>query len=780
MKINGNKNIPELLAPAGTFQHLRGAVNAGADAVYVGGKKWGARSNAGNFDDDEMIRAAEYCHLRDAKLYVTMNTLIFDDEIEEALEYVRFLYNAGVDALIIQDFGLASLVKKYFPDFHVHLSTQASVYSKEGVRAAMACGFERVVLAREVSISDIKKIHEECDIELEVFVHGALCYCYSGQCQLSRFRGGRSGNRGMCAQPCRLPYSISGRSGLVKGGKDNFNMDCDSSYGDDFGETEEAVNAGTAVYLLSPKDLCGIDSLGDLLDAGVASLKIEGRMKSPEYVAVVVSVYRKYLDMLAQEGFCIVSEEDRRALSQIFNRGGFTNGYYYGNPGEKLMSGKLPKHQGVKIGHVVKRGKGDLVQVEIDRNEVLNMGDGIEIRNSEMPGNVVTYIKDAVKERQLIIGDIRGRVNPGDEVYKITDKALMEKASLYFALDKEGNERTVKKLPVRMSFTAKLGEPASLRVFRDAEGALKGDYPNSVTVLSETAVEAALNKPLTKERAAEQLGKTGGSVFTASYIEADIDDNVSLPMSQINKMRRDALELLAEEKAKAVKNKRSACRGNNKSESRDRFVPLGTACSYGKKEQPKYVYVHRWDDTAKREVKRAIEALTKEAERDGVATHILVPVKAYMEHRHEMNEDFMPYTSNISKGEEDCYIRENFDEIKAACGKSGIVCGNIGWAYEFLQAGIKVTAGFGLNAANSYTKEFLENMGCCHVIPSLELADKDGLGDMGALPLMITEHILPEIPFESKNGERYMALTNQYGDKNILYKSGKYSRLFII
>ena len=279
---------PELLVPAGSMEPLIAAVENGADAVYVGGRLFNARMNAGNFDDERMQQALDYAHARGVKVFVTMNTLIFDEEMEEAVEYAGFLYRAGVDALIVQDLGLGRRIHEELPDFPLHLSTQGTACDAEAVALAKELGYERVVLSRELSLAEMEAACRDGGLDIEVFVHGALCICYSGQCQMSRFYGGRSGNRGACAQPCRLPYE-----GVDENGKK------------------------ISGHLLSPKDLCLVDRLGELIEAGVYSFKIEGRMKSPEYVAVVTRIYRKYIDEYMEKGSYHVTPEDRRELRQI-------------------------------------------------------------------------------------------------------------------------------------------------------------------------------------------------------------------------------------------------------------------------------------------------------------------------------------------------------------------------------------------------------------------------------------------------------------------------------
>ncbi len=296
----------EILSPAGSFEALKSAVDSGADAVYFGGKAFSARKNAVNLSDEEIKEAVSYAHLRGAKLYAAVNTLVFDSELEPAYNFIRFCYEAGVDALIIQDLGLVRLVKKYFPDFPLHASTQMTIHNLSGALAAQKNGFKRVVLSREISLDEIRHIADNTDIELEVFVHGALCMSYSGQCLMSSFLGGRSGNRGACAQPCRLPYTLLDKNNKEISPKEK--------------------------YLLSLKDMCLIDYIADLKNAGVTSLKIEGRMKSAAYVSAVTGIYNKY------RSGGKVSKEDMSLLQNIFSRGAFTDSYLKGENGRHMLS----------------------------------------------------------------------------------------------------------------------------------------------------------------------------------------------------------------------------------------------------------------------------------------------------------------------------------------------------------------------------------------------------------------------------------------------------------
>ncbi|MCI8464629.1 MAG: U32 family peptidase [Lachnospiraceae bacterium] len=313
----------EVLAPAGSFESMRAAVNAGADAVYMGGTKFGARAYAKNPETDRLLEAIDYVHLHGKKLYLTVNTLLKERELSEELyEFLVPVYEAGVDALIVQDFGVWQMAREHFPDLPLHASTQMTITGVNGAKEARRQGAARIVTARELSVAEIRQIHEQvADVEIETFVHGALCYSYSGQCLFSSLAGGRSGNRGRCAQPCRLPYQVL--------------------------EGKRHCSDRAETYLMNLKDLCGLDSLGELLDAGVHSLKIEGRMKSPRYTAGVVSIYRKYVDLYEKvgSGGWKAEREDKKFLLELFDRGGFSKGYFHTPNGRSMLvlSGKPPR-----------------------------------------------------------------------------------------------------------------------------------------------------------------------------------------------------------------------------------------------------------------------------------------------------------------------------------------------------------------------------------------------------------------------------------------------------
>lgn len=353
------KRQVEILAPAGSFDSMKAAVAAGADAVYMGGSRFGARAYADNPDEKGLLEAIDYVHLHGRRLYMTVNTLFKEDELKELENYMRPYCERGLDGVIVQDLGALAFMRRHFPGLELHSSTQMTVTSVYGARMMKEMGCSRVVTAREMSLEEIRRIHDETDIEIESFVHGALCYCYSGQCLMSSLIGGRSGNRGRCAQPCRLPYSVyepgdisrmngkhsvpeqAGQAGArsrisEQTGKKNRGKKPASS-----GQPGPSpLNKSSERYVLSLKDLCTLDILPDIIEAGVYSLKIEGRMKSPRYTAGVVSIYRKYVDRYLEQGrdgYC-VEPEDRKMLLDLFDRGGFTDGYYARHNGRGMVA----------------------------------------------------------------------------------------------------------------------------------------------------------------------------------------------------------------------------------------------------------------------------------------------------------------------------------------------------------------------------------------------------------------------------------------------------------
>ena len=439
MKRQNHNRIPELLSPAGSVEMMKAVIAAGADAVYIGGSMFGARAYADNPGTDDLCRAIDYAHLHGTAVHMTVNTLVKEREMELLCEYIEPYYRTGVDAVLVQDLGVLSVLHREFPDLALHASTQMSVTGSHGIRMLEEMGVKRIVFARELSLDEIRRIRQETDAELEVFAHGALCVCYSGRCLMSSMLGGRSGNRGRCAQPCRLPYDL-----YLEG---------------------ERINPANERYLLSPKDLCSLEHLPEMIEAGADSLKIEGRMKKPSYAAGVTAIYRKYLDRIeAGEPFRVL-KEDKKTLFSLFNRDGFTDGYLTGN-----TSGMMAQ-----------------------------------------------------------------------ENRKFTESA---------GKSSSGAEETLpmpEKLPVSAKVICRVGEKMYLRLRYNKNGteitaSVVGDAP-----------EQAAKQPMTEERIAAQIMKTGDSEFAVTKIRVETDGKCFIPVSTLNKLRRDAVSALEENLLKSYR-----------------------------------------------------------------------------------------------------------------------------------------------------------------------------------------------------------------------------------
>lgn len=506
----------ELLAPVGSFEALKAAVQNGANAVYLGGKDFGARASANNFDRDELKEAVKYAHIRGVQVFVTTNTLRKENEIEDFLEYAKFLYDIDVDAIILQDIGMARLIKRELPDFELHASTQMVAHSLEDVKYLESVGFDRVVLAREVTVEEIKYICDNCKADIEVFVHGALCVCYSGQCLMSSMIGNRSGNRGRCAQPCRQRYEL---------------IDV---------YTGEVVNSN-GDYLLSPRDLNAIEEIDKVIDAGVHSLKIEGRMKRPEYVATVIDGYRKTIYEYLATNKLNVSDETINDLYTIFNRK-FTKGLLLGDVGKDMMNSQLPNNQGLYVGTVVDYNK-KAKRLKIKLANTLKKGDGINLGG----GTIGRIIKNGNIETigykgETIELDFVGEARKGQIVFKTSDSELMDRVQATFTQDKE----FVKNI-IDAKITIKLGQKPILT--------LKDRHSNEATIEGDKIVEEAMKVALSKEKVETQLRKLGNTPYELDLLEIELDDNVSLPISLLNQMRRDCIELLDKERV-SIKNRK--------------------------------------------------------------------------------------------------------------------------------------------------------------------------------------------------------------------------------
>ena len=498
MNVDKRKTQVEVLAPAGSLDIMKAVVAAGADAIYLGGNMFGARAFANNFNDEELICAIEYAHLFGRKVYLTVNTLLKSREIENSLiEYLIPFYEAGLDAVIVQDMGVFNLIRKHFPDMDIHASTQMTQTGVYGSRLLKELGATRIVTSREMNLQEIKQLHERLDVEIESFVHGALCYCYSGQCLLSSFNGGRSGNRGRCAQPCRMPYDVY--------------------------DNGEKINNRNNSYALSPKDMCALQILPDVIESGVYSLKIEGRMKNVTYAAMVTHIYRKYVDMYLERGRkgFKVDKKDIDDLSDIYNRGAFTTGYYDSVKGKKMMSLGRPNHMGTECLKVVSNKAG---RITFKALKNVNRGDVFEIdkeHSFESGADVAagqTLVVNLPKKYPLYEGRIVNRMNNA-------------KIKAYVADNYVG---ITPKLHVDMRLVVRKNENISLTVMYDGiEKTCTGEI-----------VTEAQSRPASEEELVKNLKKTGDTCFVVEDAEVQLDDGVFVPVGWIKELRRNVLEQL--------------------------------------------------------------------------------------------------------------------------------------------------------------------------------------------------------------------------------------------
>ncbi|MGZ0707717.1 peptidase U32 family protein [Coraliomargarita sp. W4R53] len=517
---------PELLAPAGDWECARAAVENGADAIFFGLDRFNARMRGKNFTEADLPDLMAYLHGRGVRGYVTFNTLVFSNELADAESFLRSIIHSGVDAAIVQDVGICRLIRQISPDFPIHASTQMSVTSEAGVHFAEELGSSVVVLARECSLKEINSIKEKTlgqglDMPLEIFVHGALCVAYSGQCLTSESLGGRSANRGECAQACRLPYELH-RDG-------------------------EKVELGSKRYLLSPQDLAGLDAMDGIIDAGVASLKVEGRLKAPEYVAAVTSVYRKALDDAWTRRHGDTSEtpvpfrkaEGRYALEMTFSRG-LSTGWLQGIDNQKLVHARFGKKRGLRLG-VIDRIEREGIWLRLEHP--LKAGDGVVVDRGrpdehEEGGRITSVDTDS---EQSFIRFFQGsinwkRVEPGQVVYKTSDPALDKSLRQSFEVEQPNYKR-----PIHATVTGKVGAPLTLTL-RDDEGHI-------AQAQSEPELQAARNKPLDEATLRKQLGRLGGSAFYLGDLEIDLIGDCMLPVSALNQLRRNAVDLLMARRA---------------------------------------------------------------------------------------------------------------------------------------------------------------------------------------------------------------------------------------
>ena len=527
--------VPELLSPVGDLECLKVAVQNGANTVYLGASSFNARARATNFNNENLKEAILYAKLRNVKVNLTLNPLLKENELNEAISLAVFAYNCGVDAIIIQDLGLAKFLHTNYPEITLHASTQMTVHNLEGVKQLEAFGFKRVVLSRELSISEIEYIRKNTNVELEVFIHGALCISYSGQCLFSSMVGNRSGNRGMCAQPCRLPYELYSNKNLLDKG-----------------------------FLLSPRDQSAIDFLPVLIKSGIDCFKIEGRLKAPEYVATVTKIYRKYIDFIIKNINLsdkelinqihtmieipneITGLSDKEELLQVFNRGNFSKGHFENEPNTKLIYSKKPNNMGLYLGKIqnFNNQKG---HITLKLENSISVGDRISINNENY-----TVSELMIKNKNystldsgntVTLGRMKGNISNGMSVFRIENKKLSTFAQSIFNSEKE-----LLNIPFDAEITIKKRLPIKLTVYGKT-----GFYKNlKVTIDSNIIPETAENQPVSKEKIIAQLSKTGNTPFCFENINIDLENNLFIPkISSLNELRRNAFAEL-ENKVKEI------------------------------------------------------------------------------------------------------------------------------------------------------------------------------------------------------------------------------------
>ena len=484
---------PELLSPAGNMECLVAAVEAGCDAVYIGGYTFGARNYAGNFSNEEIIEAVKYCHLYGVKVYVTVNTLVYDDEVEMFMNYVDFLHTNNVDAVIMQDLGMMDLVRKTYPNLEIHASTQMHIHNLEGVKFASDMGLKRVVLARETNYELLKEIKEKTNIELEIFIHGALCISYSGECLMSYMMGGRSGNRGTCAQACRMKYDLISDNKKVN---------------------EEE-------YLLSTKDLNTIEYIPKLIDTGIDSLKIEGRMKRPEYVYLITSLYRKAIDNYIEYGETKINDEDILEMKKIFNRE-FTKGFLFNEDNNNFTNSFRPNHIGIPVGKIIGKNK-DRIQIKLTGSIV--QGDGIRVINNNDDGCTLNkiYMNDLLvnkaNKNDIIEIELNGNIN--DEVVKTSDITQLKRINELINLKK-------RKIKVDMSIKLFVGKEMKL-VLSDGKNIVECQYG---------IVEQSNKINMKNEDICKQIKKLGNTIYEINNLDIERDENIFVKISDLNELRR--------------------------------------------------------------------------------------------------------------------------------------------------------------------------------------------------------------------------------------------------
>lgn len=682
-----NDNEIEILAPAGSYDAFVAAVNAGAHAVYMGVNKFNARTMASNLSIDEYISAIDYAHKRDVKVYLTLNTLLFDNEIEEALEIVLKLYNAGLDAVILQDLGIATLIHKLIPDLALHASTQMSTLNLEQVKYLEQLGFTRVVLGRELSISEIEEIAKNTELEIEIFVHGALCVSVSGQCMASALIGDRSANRGSCAQPCRMKYSLYAK--------------------------DKKAPVLSNRYILSKKDIFGLDNLQALKDAGVKSFKIEGRNRTIEYTAGVVKRYKEVLD----NGFK-TSKKIEKELLQLFNRSGKSDGYLNGVRYKNSISYLSPKNTGLVLGKVLAREKE---YIKIKAEECIDLHDGVEILNEEgaVPF-VVTCIKDehgnilnkkCEKGETIYLGDVKGKIAIGDIVYKTSNKELNE-ASRDYLIKKENNKRLKYNIEV---------------LIKKDKNICAKDYTTGVQVILDYIPEESKTSGVTLEKIEEVFAKTEETAVEFDNITANIDDKLFVPVSKLNELRRNLVQAI--ENSKCIKRDLHISKVMSLLKEQN-ITELNAVKKLIKNTKTTAIYMYKYNKDLDY-IELSKERFGKKLDKLYVsARDFKVYEKDIIKYILNENIDVYFVIPNVVLKNMEKYIKQNLERL-INIGVKGVVIGNTGYINLCKELkdryGISLVGDYSLNITNRYTAKAFEVLDIITPLFETELVDLEAI-----------------------------------------------------
>ncbi|MHB8587043.1 MAG: DUF3656 domain-containing U32 family peptidase [Thermoplasmatota archaeon] len=753
------RNAPrvELLAPAGSFEALIAAVENGADAVYLAGHAFGARKFAKNFSDEELRKGVDFAHVRGVRVFVTVNTLVFNEEFGSLLPFLRTIHDAGVDAVIVQDLGIMRILRESFPQLPVHISTQATVHNSAGIRFLEDLGAERVILARENTLKDIQNMKVETKAELEHFVHGAMCYCYSGQCLMSSLIGERSGNRGACAYTCRLPFTMEASEGHRKAGAPPTVIE-EGGYA--------AMPNVREKHVLSAKDLHNLEEIPQLIEAGVTSFKIEGRMKRPEYVAVVTRAYRNAIDRYYEGRFHLTAEE-RDAVAKIFNRE-FTPGFLEGKEKWDFTNWDTAGNRGTPLGEVVASGPG-WVRIRLaaplrlhDGIEILHLPRwgherggrpeeyGFEVRQIGLPGRG-PMLQTTSEARAGEIVELKGEQvsSPGDAVYKTADIETLETARRSY----QGAPH--RRIPIRLRARLAVGEPIAIHVEtvwpragylspdRGRGPIREGDPCFSMDVASSFIVSPARSAPLQSANVRDVLGRVGESPFTLDSLELDLASASFAPLREINEARRQALEGLEEAISREFHREARPGPRDGSGAAAGTSAPATSGAAGSDSVQRLEVAVNCWTFP---NLEAAIRGGATTVYFSGLRPGGLQPkwdedaIDAAVALAQKNGARIYIASGMIQKDHEIAFLRAAAERHKGAI--AGILAGNHGAAHVARDLGLPWIADWPLNVYNSVTVDFLRSHGAERITlsPEMTLAQMSDVAARSTLPLEAISH----------------------------------------